>query len=179
MLVVTLVGGAFAAGSANTINCYIDRDIDAAHAAHRPAPADRHGKLAVIKPAEALAFGIVLGAVSTVLLGTLVNWLSAGMADAAILFYVLGYTIGLKRRTASNIVWGGAAGCMPVLIGWAAVTHTLDWPAGCSRGLLLDPATFWALALRFRDDYAAVGVPMLRSWPPRPRWPARSCSTRT
>ena len=163
ILVVTLVGGAFAAGSASTINCYIDRDIDAVMRRTSRRPLTGHGKLAVIKPAEALAFGIVLGVVATVLLGTLVNWLSAGMADAAILFYVFVYTLGLKRRTPNNIVIGGAAGCMPVLIGWSAVTGTVGLPAVVLFAVIFfwTPPHTWALAMKFRDDYVAAGVPML------------------
>ena len=128
ILLVTLAGGALAAGSANTINCYIDRDIDAVmrrtsrRPLARPSALAGPAPMAVVRPAEALTFGIVLGAASTVLLGTLVNWLSAILAVCAILFYVFIYTIGLKRRTPSNIVIGGAAGCFPVLVGWAAVT---------------------------------------------------------
>jgi heme o synthase len=163
VLVVTLVGGAFAAGSANTINCYIDRDIDAVMRRTSRRPLTGQGKLAVIRPAEALAFGVALGAVSTVLLGTLVNWLSAGMADAAILFYVFVYTLGLKRRTPSNIIIGGAAGCMPVLIGWSAVTGTVGLPAVVLFAVIFfwTPPHTWALAMKFRDDYVAAGVPML------------------
>ena len=163
VLVVTLVGGAFAAGSANTINCYLDRDIDAVMRRTSRRPLSGHGKLAVIRPAEALAFGIVLGVVATVLLGTMVNWLSAGMADAAILFYVFVYTLGLKRRTPSNIVIGGAAGCMPVLIGWSAVTGTVALPAVILFAVIFfwTPPHTWALAMKFRDDYVAAGVPML------------------
>ncbi len=163
VLVVTLVGGAFAAGSANTINCYIDRDIDAVMRRTSRRPLAGQGKLAVIKPAEALAFGVVLGVIATLLLGTLVNWLSAGMADAAILFYVFVYTLGLKRRTPSNIIIGGAAGCMPVLIGWSAVTGTVGLPAVILFGVIFfwTPPHTWALAMKFRDDYVAAGVPML------------------
>ncbi len=163
VLLVTLVGGAFAAGSATTINCYIDRDIDAVMRRTSRRPLTGHGKLAVIRPPEALAFGIALGVLSTVLLGTLVNWLSAGMADAAILFYVFVYTLGLKRRTPSNIVIGGAAGCMPVLIGWSAVTGTVAWPAVILFAVIFfwTPPHTWALAMKFRDDYVAAGVPML------------------
>ena len=118
---------------------------------------------AVIKPAEALVFGILLGAVSTVLLGTLVNWLSAALADTAILFYVFVYTLGLKRRTPSNIVIGGAAGCFPVLIGWSAVTGRVSLPAVVLFAVIFfwTPPHFWALAMKFRDDYAAARVPML------------------
>jgi len=163
VLVVTLVGGAFAAGSANTINCYIDRDIDAVMRRTSRRPLTGQGKLAVIRPAEALAFGVVLGVIATLLLGTLVNWLSAGMADAAILFYVFVYTLGLKRRTPSNIIIGGAAGCMPVLIGWSAVTGTVGLPAVVLFAVIFfwTPPHTWALAMKFRDDYVAAGVPML------------------
>ena len=164
VLLVTLIAGSFAAGSANTINCYIDRDIDALmrRTARRPLNAKGH-EPAVIKPVEALVFGIVLGALSTVLLGTLVNWLSAVLADCAILFYVFVYTLGLKRRTPSNIVIGGAAGCFPVLIGWSAVTGTVSLPAVVLFAVIFfwTPPHFWALAMKFRDDYAAAHVPML------------------
>jgi len=163
VLIVTLVGGAFAAGSANTINCYLDRDIDAVMRRTSRRPLARPTPLAVIRPAEALVFGIVLGAAATVLLGTVVNWLSAVLADAAILFYVFIYTIGLKRRTPSNIVIGGAAGCFPVLVGWSAVTGTVGLPAVVLFAIIFfwTPPHFWALAMKFRDDYAAAAVPML------------------
>src|SRR5712691_7216369 len=163
ILLVTLVGGALAAGSANTINCYIDRDIDALMRRTSRRPLARPAPMAVVKPAEALVFGIVLGIVSTVLLGTLVNWLSAVLADTAILFYVFVYTLGLKRRTPSNIVIGGAAGCFPVLIGWSAVTGRVSLPAIVLFAVIFfwTPPHFWALAMKFRDDYAAANVPML------------------
>jgi protoheme IX farnesyltransferase len=163
LLVVTLVGGALAAGSANTINCYIDRDIDAVMRRTSRRPLAKPTPLAVIKPSEALIFGILLGAASTVLLGMLVNWLSAVLADAAILFYVFIYTIGLKRRTPSNIVIGGAAGCFPVLVGWSAVTGTVSLPAVVLFAVIFfwTPPHFWALAMKFKDDYAAASVPML------------------
>jgi protoheme IX farnesyltransferase len=163
LLVVTLVGGAFAAGSANTINCYLDRDIDALMRRTARRPLARKEPLAVIKPAEALVFGILLGAAATVLLGTMVNWLSAVLADAAILFYVFIYTIGLKRRTPSNIVIGGAAGCFPVLVGWSAVTGTVSLPPVVLFAIIFfwTPPHFWALAMKFKDDYAAASVPML------------------
>ncbi len=163
LLIVTLIGGAFAAGSANTINCYLDRDIDAVMRRTSRRPLARPTPLAVIRPAEALVFGILLGAASTVLLGMLVNWLSAVLADAAILFYVFIYTIGLKRRTPSNIVIGGAAGCFPVLVGWSAVTGTISLPAVVLFAVIFfwTPPHFWALAMKFRDDYAAASVPML------------------
>jgi heme o synthase len=163
LIAVTLLGGTLAAGSANTINCYIDRDIDAVMRRTSRRPLVAKGSRAVIKPTEALVFGILLGAASTVLLGTLVNWLAAALADAAILFYVFVYTLGLKRRTASNIVIGGAAGCFPVLVGWAAVTGRVAWPAIVLFGVIFfwTPPHFWALAIKFRDDYAAANVPML------------------
>ena len=159
LLAVTLVGGSLAAGSANTINCFVDRDIDALMARTRRRPVVRHE----VSPAAALRFGVLLGIAATALLGFAVNWPSALLADAAIAFYVFVYTIGLKRRTPSNIVIGGAAGCFPVLIGWSAVTGTVGWPAVVLFAVvfLWTPPHFWALAMRFRDDYAAAGVPML------------------
>src|SRR6266487_667393 len=122
LLAATLLGGALAAASANTLNCYLDRDIDAVMKRTSRRPLVAKGTKAPIKPYEALVSGVVLGALSTVLLGVGVNWLAAALADGAILFYVFVYTLGLKRRTPSNIVIGGAAGCFPVLVGWAAVT---------------------------------------------------------
>jgi heme o synthase len=164
LIAVTLVGGALAAGSANTINCYIDRDIDAVmrRTSRRPLVA-KSGRDAAIRPAEALIFGIALGIASTLMLGLLANWLAAALADAALLFYVFVYTLGLKRRTASNIVIGGAAGCFPVLVGWAAVTDKIAWPALVLFGVIFfwTPPHFWALAMKFKDDYAAASVPML------------------
>jgi protoheme IX farnesyltransferase len=173
LILVTLAGGALAAASANTLNCYIDRDIDAVmgRTSRRPlvARVGGHGSAAstgggtAIRPAEALAFGILLGAAATLLLGLAANWLAATLADAAILFYVFVYTIGLKRRTASNIVIGGAAGCFPVLVGWAAVTGTVSWWAAVLFAVIFfwTPPHFWALAIRYRADYAAANVPML------------------
>jgi protoheme IX farnesyltransferase len=158
-LVATLIGGTLAAGSANTINCVVDRDIDALMARTRRRPVVR----AEITPTAALRFGIVLGMAATLLLGLGVNWLSAVLADGAIAFYVFVYTLGLKRRTPSNIVIGGAAGCFPVLIGWSAVRGNVGWPAAVLFAVvfLWTPPHFWSLAMRFRDDYAAAGVPML------------------
>jgi hypothetical protein len=184
ILLVTLAGGALAAGSANTINCYIDRDIDAVmrRTSHRPLA--RPAPMAVVKPVEALIFGIVLGAASTVLLGTLVNWLSAILADAAILFYVFVYTIGLKRRTASNIVIGGAAGCFPVLVGWSAVTGSVSLPAIVLFAVIFfwTPPHFWALAMKFRDDYLRGRpgrlVPRRGTPPARPGHPGHGAGSR-
>ena len=162
LVVVTLAGGALAAGSANTLNCFFDRDIDAVmkRTSRRPLVA---GGGAGVRPGEALAWGVVLGVAATVVLGVAANWLAAVLADGAIVFYVFVYTLGLKRRTASNIVIGGAAGCFPVLVGWAAVTGVVGWPAVVLFGVIFfwTPPHFWALAMRFRDDYAAAGVPML------------------
>ncbi|MDQ1698437.1 MAG: heme o synthase [Frankiaceae bacterium] len=158
-LLATLVGGTLAAGSANTINCVVDRDIDAVMGRTRRRPMPR----AQIGPVAALRFGLVLGMVATALLGFTVNWTSAILADGAILFYVFVYTLGLKRRTPSNIVIGGAAGCFPVLIGWSAVRGNVGWPAVVLFAVvfLWTPPHFWSLAMRFKDDYAAAGVPML------------------
>ncbi len=159
LIVATLVGGSLAAGSANTINCYVDRDIDKVmrRTSRRPLARD------LVEPVAALRFGIVLGVAATLTLGFAVNWPSALLADAAILFYVFVYTLGLKRRTPSNIVIGGAAGCFPVLIGWSAVTGGVGWPAVVLFGVIFawTPPHFWALAMKFRDDYASAGVPML------------------
>ena len=170
LLMITLTGGALAAGSANTINCYLDRDIDAVMRRTSRRPLARPGPLAVIRPAEALAFGIGLGVAATLMLGLLANWLSAALADAAIVFYVFVYTLGLKRRTASNIVIGGAAGCFPVLVGWAAVTGTVGVVPVILFAVIFfwTPPHFWALAMKFKDDYAAARVPMLPVVAPAP-----------
>ena len=155
----TLLGGALTAGSANTINCYIDRDIDRRmkRTARRPLAQG------LIKPSSALVFGIALGVAGTMLLGLAVNWPSAALADAALLFYVFVYTLGLKRRSASNIVIGGAAGCFPVLVGWSAVTGTVAWPAVALFLVVFfwTPPHFWSLAMTYQHDYAGVDVPML------------------
>ncbi|MGH3280842.1 MAG: heme o synthase [Trebonia sp.] len=161
LVLVTLIGGTFAAGSAHTINCYIDRDIDAVmkRTSRRPL-VNSHG---AIKPAEAMAWGITLGVAATLLLGLEANWLAASLADAAIGFYVFIYTLLLKRRSPSNIVIGGAAGCFPVLVGWAAVTDTVAIPALVLFAVvfLWTPPHFWALAMKFKEDYARANVPML------------------
>ncbi|HMC68381.1 MAG TPA: heme o synthase, partial [Mycobacteriales bacterium] len=158
-VLATLAGGTLAAGSANTLNCVVDRDIDAVMARTRRRPMVRHQ----ITPVAAVRFGVILGMLATLLLGLTVNWLSAILADAAIAFYVFVYTLGLKRRTPSNIVIGGAAGCFPVLIGWSAVRGDVGWAAVVLFGVvfLWTPPHFWSLAMRFKDDYAAAGVPML------------------
>jgi protoheme IX farnesyltransferase len=159
LMAATLFGGALSAASANVLNCYLDRDIDALmrRTARRPLPAHR------VDPADALRFGLVLGVAGFVWLWATVNLLSAALATAAILFYVFVYTIGLKRRSTQNIVIGGAAGAVPVLVGWAAVTGRVGLPALVLFAIIFywTPPHFWALSLRFKDDYAAAGVPML------------------
>lgn len=159
LVLATLVGGTLSAGSANTLNCYIDRDIDAVmrRTSKRPLVTG------TISPRGAMTFGVVLAVVSTLWLGLLVNWLSAWLALAALLFYVVGYTLLLKRRTAQNIVWGGIAGCMPVLIGWSAVTNTLSWSAFILFLVIFfwTPPHYWPLSMRFKEDYANADVPML------------------
>jgi len=161
LMLSTLAGGTLTAASANTINCYIDRDIDAIMRRTKRRPLVTGA--GDVSSQRALVFGLVLGAAGTLLLGFAVNWLAAALADAAVLFYVFVYTLGLKRRTSANIVIGGAAGCFPVLIGWAAVTGRVGLPALLFAAVVFfwTPPHFWALAIRFRDDYAAAGVPML------------------
>src|SRR3989304_5999 len=155
----TMLGGALAAGAANAINMYWDRDVDAvmARTRRRPVPAGR------VPPGRALAFGIVLAVLSVAVFGPLVNWLSAALAVGGILFYVFVYTIWLKRLTPQNIVIGGAAGAVPPLVGWAAVTGQVTAPALLLFAIicLWTPPHFWALALYKRQDYAAAGIPML------------------
>jgi len=159
LVVATVVGGTLSAGSANVLNCVYDADIDERMRRTRRRALPRH----LVSARAALAFGLVLGVVSTVWLGLFVNWLSAGLALAANVFYVVGYTMLLKRRTTQNIVWGGAAGCFPALIGWTAVTDRLAWAPVVLFLVVFfwTPPHFWALAIRYRDDYAAAGVPML------------------
>ncbi len=159
LTVATLVGGTLSAGSANALNCVVDADIDRRmrRTSRRPLARD------VVSRSAALAFGLVLGLISTVGLRLLVNWLSALLALSANVFYVIVYTMWLKPRTSQNIVWGGAAGCFPTLIRWVAVRGE---PNVAPVVLFLvvffwTPPHFWALAIRYRNDYAAAGVPML------------------
>jgi len=155
----TLAGGALSAGSANAFNMYIDRDIDTLMARTKGRPI----VTGEITPAKALAFAFAIGAASLVLLTLVANLLAAALSLAAILFYVFVYTLLLKRRTEQNIVWGGIAGCFPVLIGWAAVTGELSltpWVLFIVV-FLWTPAHYWPLSLRYVDDYAAASVPML------------------
>ncbi len=164
LVVATVVGGTLSAGSANALNCVYDRDIDQRMRRTRRRALPRH----IVSPRAALVFGLALGVVSTLFLGLWVNWLSAGLALTANVFYVVGYTMLLKRRTSQNIVWGGAAGCFPALIGWTAVTGSLAWAPVVLFLVVFfwTPPHFWALALRYRDDYAAADVPMLPSVAP-------------
>jgi protoheme IX farnesyltransferase len=159
LVVATVVGGTLSAGSANALNCVFDRDIDERMRRTRRRPLPRH----LVGTAAALVFGLALGVVSTLWLGLLVNWLSSLLALAANVFYVVGYTLLLKRRTPQNIVWGGAAGCFPALIGWTAVTGELAWAPVVLFAVVFfwTPPHFWSLAMRYREDYAAAAVPML------------------
>ncbi|MFV0495458.1 heme o synthase [Mycobacterium sp.] len=155
----TLFGGMMAAGGANTLNCVADADIDKVmkRTARRPL-----ARAAVPRP-NALIFGLVLSVGSFLWLWWTTNLLSGLLAVATISFYVFVYTLLLKRRTSQNVVWGGAAGCMPVMIGWSAVTGTLGWPALAMFAVIFfwTPPHTWALAMRYKEDYRAAGVPML------------------
>ena len=159
LVVATLVGGTLAAGGANAINQYVDRDIDEIMRRTRRRPLPAHA----IAPTSALVFGSGLAIAAFVFLTLTVNLLAASLAMSAVVFYALVYTVWLKRRTAQNIVIGGAAGAVPTLVGWAAVTGRVGLPA---LGLFLivflwTPPHFWALSLRYCEDYRAAGVPML------------------
>lgn len=159
LVVATLIGGTLSAGGANAINNFFDRDIDVVmrRTSRRPLPKD------AVTPRAALWFGIILGVVGFAWLLVLVNLHAAALATAALLFYVFVYTMALKRVTPQNIVIGGAAGAVPVLVGWAAVTGELSAPAWVMFGIvfLWTPPHFWSLAMRYEKDYAAAGVPML------------------
>jgi protoheme IX farnesyltransferase len=155
----TLIGGALSASSANSFNCYIDIDIDKIMGRTKSRPLVT-GELTA---RQALTFSWVIGVVSVLWLGVLVNWLAAAISLAAILFYVFVYTLVLKRRTPQNIVWGGAAGATPVLIGWAAVTGDLSLTPWILFMMIFlwTPPHYWPLSVKYRDDYARAGVPML------------------
>ncbi|HAG99602.1 MAG TPA: protoheme IX farnesyltransferase [Ktedonobacter sp.] len=159
LVIPTLLGGAMAAGSANCINCYIDRDIDQimGRTQRRSLPSGR------VEPRQALVFGIILGISSFIVLTLFVNLLSAVLAFSAILFYVFVYTLWLKRSTVQNIVIGGAAGAMPVLVGWAAITNNLSMSAIWLFAIIFfwTPPHFWALSLLILKDYEKAGIPML------------------
>ena len=159
LVLATLVGGALSAGSANAFNCYIDADIDKIMGRTKSRPLVT-GELS---KTEALWFAWLVGLGSVLWLGVFTNWLAAMLSLSAILFYVLVYTLLLKRRTPQNIVWGGAAGAMPVLIGWAAVTNDLSVSAWLLFLVIFlwTPPHYWPLSMRYRDDYSAAGVPML------------------
>jgi protoheme IX farnesyltransferase len=159
LVVWTMIGGSLAAGSANAINCYLDRDIDELMARTRRRPLPSHQ----VDPDRAVVFGIVLGVISIILMAWFVNLVAAFLTLLAIAFYVVVYTMMLKRTTPQNIVIGGAAGALPPVIGWAAVTGSVTLPALILFALVFywTPPHFWALSLRIRKDYAAAGVPML------------------
>ena len=159
LVLAVLFGGTLAAGGANTLNCVVDRDIDEKmRRTHgRPLP------MGAVTPAAALRFGIILEVIAFVWLWVTANLLAALLAVSATLFYVFVYTMWLKRSTAQNIVIGGAAGAVPVLVGWAAVTGRVGLPAWVMFAIVFmwTPPHFWALAMRYREDYARAGVPML------------------
>ncbi|WP_210502348.1 heme o synthase [Nocardioides xinjiangensis] len=159
LVAATVVGGALSAGSASAYNCVYDRDIDEQMRRTRRRALPRH----IVSPSSALVFATVLAVLSTIVLGLWVNWLSAGLSVLANAFYVVVYTMVLKRRTTQNIVWGGLAGCFPALIGWTAVTGELAWTPVVLFLVVFfwTPPHTWALALRYREDYRNVDVPML------------------
>ncbi len=159
LVLATVVGGALSAGSASALNCVYDRDIDEQMRRTRRRALPRH----IVAPRSALVFALALGVISTVVLLVWVNPLSAALSVGANAFYVLVYTMLLKRRTTQNIVWGGLAGCFPALIGWTAVTGSLAWTPVVLFLVVFfwTPPHTWALALRYREDYAGVDVPML------------------
>ncbi len=159
LMLATLGGGALAAGSAHVFNQVIERDIDALMRRTSRRPLVNH----VISVRAALVYGAVLLALSVLVMLAWVNPLAAGLTVLANLFYVVVYTVLLKRRTPQNIVWGGIAGCMPTLIGWAAVTDALAWQPLVLFGIVFfwTPAHYWPLAVKFRQDYERAGVPML------------------
>ena len=159
LVLATLLGGAMSAGSAGSFNCYIDRDMDRRmkRTSKRPLVTGE------ISDRNALVFSWVLGVLSVAWLWLTTNWLAAALSAAAIFFYVVIYTLLLKRHSEQNIIWGGMAGCFPVLIGWAAVTGSLDWPAWIFFLIIFlwTPPHYWPLSMKYRDDYANAGVPML------------------
>ena len=166
LVAATVLGGTLSAGSASALNCVYDRDIDEQMRRTRRRALPLH----IVSPSAAIAFGVVLGVLATVILVIWVNTLSALLALVAEAFYLLVYTVWLKRRTTQNIVWGGLAGCFPALIGWTAVTNDLAWPPIVLFMVVFfwTPPHTWALALRYREDYAGVDVPMLPVVAPAP-----------
>jgi heme o synthase len=161
LMVATVIGGSLAAGGANAINMYVDRDIDALMTRTQNRPL----VTGIIEPSHALVFAVVLEIVAFAWLWAFVNLISAALALTACLFYVFIYTLWLKRTSSRNIVIGGAAGAMPVLIGWTAVTGQLAWAPLVLFAVIFywTPPHFWALAIRYKDDYTAADVPMLPS----------------
>ncbi len=159
LILATLFGGTLAAGGSNAINMYIDRDID--HIMERTK--NRPLVTGVLRPTEALVFAITIEILAFLWLWLTVNFLSAALAVGACLFYVFIYSLWLKRTSSSNIVIGGAAGAAPVLIGWSSVTNSLDWPPVVLFALIFlwTPPHFWALAIRYKEDYSSARIPML------------------
>lgn len=159
LILATVVGGAMSAGSAASFNMYLDRDIDA----HMKRTENRPLVTGEVSPRGALVFSWTLAVVSTVWLLAFTNWVAAALSATAIFFYVVIYTILLKRRTEQNIVWGGIAGCFPVIIGWSAVTGSLTWTPFILFLLvfLWTPPHYWPLSMKYKGDYAEVDVPML------------------
>jgi protoheme IX farnesyltransferase len=159
LILNTLIGGMLAAAGANTLNCVADADIDKVmkRTARRPLPR------ALVPTRHALVFGVALSVASFFWLWWTTNLLSGVLALGTVAFYVFVYTLVLKRRTWQNVIWGGAAGCMPVMISWSAVTGTIQWPALVMFAIIFlwTPPHTWALAMRYKDDYRAAGVPML------------------
>jgi protoheme IX farnesyltransferase len=159
LILNTLIGGVLAAAGANTLNCVADADIDKVMNRTARRPLAR----AIVPTRNALVFGLALSIGSFCWLWWTTNLLSGLLAAATVAFYVFVYTLLLKRRTSQNVVWGGAAGCMPVMIGWSAVTGTIGWPALVMFAIIFfwTPPHTWALAMRYKEDYQAAGVPML------------------
>ena len=159
LVLATVVGGSLSAGSAAAFNMYLDRDIDA----HMRRTENRPIVTGEVSPRGALVFAWILAVASTVWLLVTTNWLAAALSVGAIFFYVVIYTMILKRRTEQNIVWGGIAGCFPVLIGWSAVTGSLDWPPFILFLLvfLWTPPHYWPLSMKYKGDYQEADVPML------------------
>ncbi len=157
--IATIVGGLLAAGSANAFNMVVESDVDSmmARTSKRPLVTG------AITPRAAIVFAGAIGLISLLIFWTFTTPLATLLTFIAIAYYVLVYTMGLKRRTSQNIVWGGAAGCMPVFIGWAAITNSLSWAAVAFFFVIFfwTPPHFWALAIKYKDDYAAAGIPML------------------
>jgi heme o synthase len=161
LMVATVLGGTLAAGGANAINMYVDRDIDALMERTK----DRPLVTGTVTPRAAIVFAVSIEVLAFVWLWAVVNLLSAVLAVAACLFYVFVYTLWLKRSSSQNIVIGGAAGAVPVLIGWSSVTNSLSWSAVVLFAVIFfwTPPHFWALAIKYKDDYARADVPMLPS----------------